>query len=223
MWKVLRLVPFSLLVLAVPAAAQTWSFGAGTGPFIFGKFMKRTQVISNGESTVTIHTALSAKTRPGLAIDLGRDFNDWLGLRLEGTWTEGPLRLKSEHGDNGVNLTAGNLRVTTFSAPLVVSLNRHGAFRFQLFGGPACAIYDINPSSGIPTTAQTFEGTRQRWGFTGGAGVQWWWSDRFAAEGRVQDIVTSSPIERSDTGGPGAVDILRPHNVHTTVGIRYRF
>lgn len=223
MWKVLRLVPFSLLAVAVPAAAQSWSFGIASGPFVYGKFIKRTQAVTNGETTVITHTALSAKTRPGLGVDLGRDFNDWLGLRVEGAWTEGPLRLKATHGDSGVNLTAGQLRVTTLAAPLVLTLNRHGAVRFQLFGGPAYAMYDINQRAGIPTSAQTFEGVRNRWGFAGGAAVDWWWSERFAAEGRIQDIVTSSPFERSDIRGPGSVDILRPHNVHTTLGIRYRF
>ena len=52
----------------------------------------------------------------------------------------------------------------------------------------------------------------------------WWWSRRFGVEGEVSDLVTSSPFRREDLGTSGkGVSILRPQNVHTTVGIRYRF
>lgn len=220
MWKVLRVLPFALLACAVPASAQNWSVGVGTGPFIFGKFLRRTQTITNGETSVTTTSTLSAATRAGLSLDVGRDFNDWLGLRVEGTWTEAPMRLKRASGDSGVNIDAGRMGVTTLAAPFVISLNRKGAIRFQLFGGPAYAMYDMKEENGV---RPVFVGTRSRWGVVGGAAVQWWLSDRFAAEGRVQDIVTSSPIERTDVSGPGGVRTLKPQNVHTTVGIRYRF
>ena len=58
-----------------------------------------------------------------------------------------------------------------------------------------------------------------------GGGVAWWMGQRFALEGEVDDIVTSSPFRRSDfsTSTFGGLKIPKTHNVHSTVGIRYRF
>jgi hypothetical protein len=53
--------------------------------------------------------------------------------------------------------------------------------------------------------------------------VAWWVSDRFAVEGNISDIVTSSPFDREDFPDVPGFDIPRPHNVHTTVGVRWRF
>jgi hypothetical protein len=223
MWKVFRLAPVALLAAALPAAAQSWSLGLGTGPFIFGKFARRTQTLTNGETTATTSSTLSAATRAGLSADIGRDFNGWLGLRVGASWTEAPMRLKSTTGDNGVNIDAGKMRITTFTAPFVVSLNRHGAFRFDLLGGPAYAMYEIRRTTDTGASAPAFEGTRGRWGFVGGAAVNWWFSDRFAAEGKIEDIVTSSPFEKTDFASTTGLRILRPQNVHTTVGLRLRF
>ena len=67
-------------------------------------------------------------------------------------------------------------------------------------------------------------GTRGRWGAVGGGGVAWWLGPRFAIEGEADDIVTASPFRRSDFAtGLGSLKIPKTHNVHTTVGIRYRF
>lgn len=224
MWKPLRPLPLAVLVLlALPAAAQSWSFGLGAGPFIFGKFLQRTQHISNGETSVTTTSTLSAATRAGFAMDIGHDVGSRWGWRAEATYVEAPLRLKPSSGGGGVNIDAGRLRVTTLVVPLVLNFNTHGAFRFDLFGGPAYAMYTLHSSSSTTASAQPFEGTRNRWGFAAGGGIDWWVTDRFAAEGRIEDTVTGSPVERSDVSSPGSVHILKPQNVHTTVGIRYRF
>lgn len=37
--------------------------------------------------------------------------------------------------DSGISFDAGHANVTTFALPLVVRLNRHGAFRFHLAAG----------------------------------------------------------------------------------------
>jgi opacity protein-like surface antigen len=222
MWKVLRLLSLLPLALAIPALAQEWNLGIATGPFVFGNFARRTQFITNGDVAVTTHSTLSAATRAGLAVDFGHEINSSYGWRLEATFTEAPQRLKGS-GGSGVNLDAGQLKVTTVALPLVVNLNRNGAFRFSLFGGPAYAMYHINDSTRIGAPARTFEGSRNSWGIAGGAGVAWWLTDRLAAEGRIEDIVTQSPFKKSDFGGSGSVQILKPQNVHTTVGIRYRF
>ena len=42
-------------------------------------------------------------------------------------------------------------------------------------------------------------------------------------EGAIADIVTTSPFDEGDTENLPGFDIPKPHNVHTTVGIRYRF
>jgi hypothetical protein len=84
-------------------------------------------------------------------------------------------------------------------------------------------MYDVTQTTSAGSSS-LFDGSRSRWGVVGGAELAWWWSDRFAVEGGVQDIVTSSPFERTDFRGiTGGVKTLRPQNVHTTVGLRYRF
>jgi hypothetical protein len=84
-------------------------------------------------------------------------------------------------------------------------------------------MYRAEAKRGAPNSG-VYEGTRNRWGVVAGGGVSWWLRDRFALTGELADIYTSSPFERSDlppfTNG---VDIPRTHNVHTSVGFRYRF
>lgn len=223
MSKAFRFTLFLATVITLPLHAQQWSFGAGIGPFVFGKFLTRSVTLTNGETTSKVRTTLSASTRAGAAVDIGRDLNSWLGVRAEATWTRAPLRLKSVSGDSGFTVNAGKLNITTIVLPLVVSFNRHGALRFQLLGGPAYAMYTIEGRTTEGASSKLFEGTRSRWGVMGGVGAQWWWSDRFAAEGRIQDIVTSSPMEKEDFGTLSGIHIERPQHVHTTFGIRYRF
>ena len=39
----------------------------------------------------------------------------------------------------------------------------------------------------------------------------------------LTDIITTSPLERGELSNTTAVDIPKPHNVHTTIGVRWRF
>lgn len=214
-------LPFMLLA-TLPAAAQSWSMGAGTGPFVFGKFAERAlKPSSEGPGTVVTKTKLTAATRPGLVVDFERSFNDRFALRLQGTFTESPLKVESENG-GGVALNAGKFDVTTLTLPLIININAHGRLRFHVKGGPAYAIYHVKETSN-PTAGQPFEGTRSRLGASFGAGVVWWWSDRFGVEGEVLDIVTSSPLRKSDFVGPGSISIPKPQNEHATVGVRWKF
>ncbi len=222
MRKSLRIAPL-LLLAALPLQAQDWSFGAGIGPFVFGRFVDRKFLAGTETGTVETHTSLSATTRPGLSADFEHGVNSWLGVRLEGTFTHAPLRVRSTTSNSGVNLDAGNIDVTTLMLPLVVHLNRRGAFRFHLMGGPAYALYRIHRRTGS-ASLPIFSGSRGRFGAAAGAGLDWWWSDRFAVEGQITDIVTTSPFQRSDLPATTTgVHIPRPENVHTTVGLRYRF
>lgn len=219
-----NLLPFlAALLLFTPATyAQNWSVGAGTGPFVFGRFVERTSTIGTEVGTTTTTTRLSAATRPGLEANVERDFGRWLGLRLGASWTYAPLRVKGS-GNSGVNIDAGHVGVTTVSLPLVVNLNR-GSFRFHLMGGPAYALYHGNARAGGGTGFPLFSGTRGRAGAMAGGGVAWWWSHRFGVEGEISDTVTSSPFLISDVSTTGkGIKILRPQNVHTIVGLRYRF
>src|SRR5207249_304625 len=137
-------------------------------------------------------------TRAGAAINVERQLNEWLAVRLEGTWTRAPLRIKSKSGDQGVTIAAGRLNVTTLVVPLVVQLNRKGALRFQVMGGPAYALYDVHRRAGSGTTLALFEGTRSRWGGAGAVGAVWWWNSRFAVEWQAQEIITASPFRVAD-------------------------
>jgi opacity protein-like surface antigen len=214
----MRIFSLTLLFAATPLAAQNWSAGVATGPFVFGKFTERTSRIGTETSTATTTTRLTAAPRPGIVVDLERSFTDHWAVRLEGTFTESKLRLRNKSGE-GVSLDAGKLDVTTWVVPIVFNFNRHGAFRVHIFGGPAYATYKIRNSG-----TQGFTGSRSRTGGAAGAGVQWWMSDDFAVEGNIQDIVTDSPFERSDFPvSTTGLKISDPHNVHTTIGVRYRF
>ena len=212
----------ALLLIATATEAQNWSAGIGTGPFVFGRFVEKTNTIGTEEGTTTTTTRLSAATRPGLAADVERDFGRWLGVRVGAAWTYAPLRIKGS-GGSGVTIDAGHIGVTTIVVPLVINLNR-GSFRFHLLGGPAYALYHGNGRGSGGTGFPLFSGTRGRAGAMAGGGAAWWWSSRFGVEGEISDTVTSSPFRLQDvaTSGKG-VSILRPQNVHTTVGIRFRF
>ncbi|HJW95003.1 MAG TPA: outer membrane beta-barrel protein [Thermoanaerobaculia bacterium] len=217
------LFALSLLFAAAPLAAQNaqnWSVGVSTGPFVFGKFVERTTAIGTETGTSRTTTQLTANTRPGLSADIERSFSDRWAARLEGTFTDAKLTVKNKNG-SGVSLDAGKMNVTTWAVPIVFNFNRHGAFRVHIFGGPAYVDYDVHNRSGSNVG---FSGSRGRFGGVAGAGLQWWFTDDFAAEGNVQDIVTASPFERSDfPAGTTGLTIAKPHNVHTTVGLRYRF
>ena len=222
MWKSLRFAPL-LLLLPATLFAQSESFGLGAGPFIFGHFVERTNRIGNETDSSIVRSTLSAATRVGVTADFEHDLNSWLAVRLQGTFTHAPLKVKTRSGNTGVQLNAGTMNVTTVALPFVVRLNRRGSFRFHLMAGPAWAMYDAKPAAGVHSSG-VFEGTRDRWGVEAGGGVSWWLSDRVAVSGEIADIYTSSPFERSDLPAlTTGVDIPRTHNIHTTAGIRYRF
>ena len=80
-------------------------------------------------------------------------------------------------------------------------------------------------SDGMDVTivAHVFPTLIKSWGVSVGGGVGWWLSDRFAIEGEITDVATKSPFESEDFPAAQRVQIERPHNIHTTAGIRYRF
>ena len=202
--------------------AQDWSFGAGAGAFVFGTFVKRTLHTQTELGTGTQTTKLSAQTRAGLSADIERSFAGRWAVRLEGTFTHAPLAVKASGGANTLN--AGTMNVATAMLPIVFRINPNGTFRFHIMGGPAYAEYHVSPSSAA-SNLRPFSGNRGRFGFAAGGGVDWQLTHQFAIEGQITDISTSSPFERSDfpTTSIVTIDIPRTQNVHTTVGIRYRF
>ena len=211
-----------LLLLAVThtAAAQDWSIGVHTGPFVFGDFVERTLRLGTEQGSERSTDILSAATRAGAAFDIEHSFSDrWAG-RLEFTGNRSPLSVKGTAGEDGFEINAGDLDVGTLMLPIVFRINRGGALRFHLMGGPAYAAYRIRTgTSAFPV----FEGTRTQWGAAVGGGVAWHWSERVAVEGNFTDIVTSSPFRESDYPTGQGLDIPKTHNVHTTIGLRFRF
>ena len=207
---------------ALPATAQNWSLGVRTGAFVFGDFIERRVQPAGGDPSAEPSTlTLSAETAPGLVVDLERRLADRWAVRLEGTFTRSPLAVRDESGEEG-DIRSGDLDVTTFALPLVFNINTGGAFRFHLKAGPAYAIYKFEgPES--PTGINFSGTTRSEYGLMAGAGVTWHVSDRFGVEGSISDTSTSSPFDRDDFAAVPGLKIPRPHNVHTTVGIRYRF
>ena len=211
------------LLLSPQALGDAWSLGVHTGPFVFGDFVERTLRLGTGEGPADISTlTLSAGTRAGLAVDLERSFSDRFGARLEASFTRSSLSVKTSLNE-GVDIEAGDLDVTTVMLPLIWRINPRGTFRFHVMGGPAYAMYEIERRAPAPGGLPLFEGTRNEWGIAGGGGVGWWFSDSFAVEGQLVDIITSSPFERDDFPANATIEIQRPHNVHTTVGVRWRF
>lgn len=211
------------LASTLPLAAQTWSLGVGTGPFVFGDFVERTTRVGTGDGPSGEQTIiLTAGTRVGLSVDLERRLTHRWAIRAEGTFTRAPLRSEQEGEGGGSELDAGHLDVATFMVPLVFRINRGGSFRFHLMAGPAYALYRGDAPEG-PNARPVFDGTQARLGVAVGGGVGWWLSDRFAIEGNITDITTSSPFDEEDFPAIARVDIKRPHNVHTTVGLRWTF
>ncbi|HKO00506.1 MAG TPA: hypothetical protein VJ032_02365 [Thermoanaerobaculia bacterium] len=208
------------LLLSSPLAAQSWSIGAGTGPFIFGDFYHRTGRFLTETGSADARITLSAATRAGATVDVEHDLTGPFAVRAQATFTHAPLSLKTGNG-NGISLQTATLDATTFALPLICRINRNGAFRFHLAAGPAYAIYDIQPK---PGASGALTGSRGRWGFIGGGGVTWWLGRRFGVSGELADIVTSSPFKRSEFPSTTRnLELPKPHNVHTTAGVRYRF
>ncbi|HYI07429.1 MAG TPA: outer membrane beta-barrel protein [Thermoanaerobaculia bacterium] len=209
----------ALMLAGAPSlTAQDWSFGAATGPFVFGDFVERSLRVGNGGGSEDAgKLVLSAETSAGVALDIERRFSDRWAIRLEGTFTRAPLSVEQEDG-GGVTIDAGDLDVSTWMLPVVFRINPRGTFRFHLLAGPALAFYRAE-GGGEPV----FDETQSEWGAAFGGGVGWWISDRFAIEGNLTDTITSSPFSREDFPDVPGIDIPRPHNVHTTVGVRWKF
>lgn len=215
-------IPFLLLAFALPAAAQNWSIGVRSGAFVFGDFVERRLRPASGDTgEEPVTYTLSAETRPGLAVDLERQLGERWAFRLEGTFTTSPLTFE-DSSENGTDIRSGDIDVTTFTVPIVFRINPNGAFRFHLMAGPAYAMYKFEPPDRI-TPITVAERTRNEWGAMAGGGITWHVSERFGIEGSISDIVTTSPFDEGDTENLPGFDIPKPHNIHTTVGIRYRF
>lgn len=211
-----------LLATAFPLLAQSWSAGIHSGPFVFGDFVERkVRPTVGGAPGEPVTMSLSAATRAGLAIDLERSFAERWAVRLEGTFTHAPLQIQEE-GDDALTFSTGEIDVATFMLPVVFRINPRGALRFHLMGGPALAIYEFHPEAHAGSIGVVSR-TESRWGAAFGGGASWWIRDRFAVEGNLTDIVTSSPFERSDFPDVPGYTIPKPHNVHTTAGVRWRF
>lgn len=219
------LVVFIALSAILPSAAsaQSWSASVSTGPFIFGSFAERSATITSGSGSTTTRSRLSAATRVGGAADIERELSRRLGIRLDAAWTRAQLSVKSTSGASGVAFDAGHISVTSFALPLVFHVNRAGAFRFHLMGGPAYAIYEVSRRA-VASPVPLFEGTRARFGVSAGFGAGWWVSDRLGVEWQAADTITESPLQPEEVAANGrGVKLMKPHNGHTTIGIRYRF
>lgn len=214
-------IAVALLAITLPLSAQKWSVGVHSGAFVFGDFVERKLIIITVLPAEPTTLTLSAETSAGLAVDIQRDFSERWGVRLEGTFTDAHLQLKEE-GDEAFTFDAGKLDVVTLMLPLVFRINPKGAFRFHIMGGPAYAMYEFDPpahSGSIPVASRT----KNEWGAAFGGGVGWWISDRFAVEGTITDIVTTSPFDRDEFEDVPGYTIPKPHNVHTTLGVRWKF
>lgn len=221
MMKILAVLLLAL-ASALPLAAQDWSVGVGAGPFVFGDFVERTVRIGNGEDpSGQTKLVLTAGTRAGLIVDLERRLTDRWAIRAEGSFSRAPLRLDQEGGGDGTELNQGDVDVATFMLPVVFQINPKGTFRFHVMGGPAMAVYRGHTID--RRTEALFEEAQTEYGFAYGGGVAWWMNDRFAIEGNLNDITTGSPFDRDDFASTSRVTINRTHNVHTTVGLRWRF
>ena len=213
-----------IALIASAAHADSWSIGGGVGPFIFGHFVERSVTLHNETGSVTTRTRLSAETRAGVEADIERDISRRFAVRLEGTWVQARLRIKSASGDQGTSIDAGHLNLTTIVVPLVFRINPNGALRFHVLAGPAYAFYNLHRRGTEGSTLSFFNGTRAQWGGAGAVGVGWWWSHNFGVEWQAQEIVTSSPFRTADFGAAAqGIHIPKPRNGHTTIGIRYRF
>ncbi len=214
----------ALLLASTSLNAQHWSIGAGTGAFVFGDFVERVvRGPANEIDPPSVHTlTLSAATRAGAAFDIEHSFAGRWAVRLEAAFTRAPLSVEDD-SDNSFSIEAGDLDVTTFMLPIVFRINRGGALRFHLLGGPAYAIYRPHGRSNADNSIRVFRDARSQWGAAAGAGAAWQMSNRFAVELEITDIVTSSPFRRDDFPDVPALKIKKPHNGHTKLGVRYRF
>jgi hypothetical protein len=203
--------------------AQDWSIRVASGPFLFGDFVERTLQIETETGSEDQTTTLSAATRAGLAVDIEKGFSDRFAVRLEATFARAPLSIGGEDDDDGVEIDAGELDAFTLALPLVFRINPRGTFRFHLLAGPAYAAYRIEQEGIQGPGIRVFQGTRNEWGLAAGGGASWNWSQRFAVEAQIVDVATASPFRDTELATIGRTTFPRPHNIHTSLGIRVHF
>lgn len=209
-----------LTLFALPLTGQDWSIGAGTGPFVFGDFVeRRVRPVNTEGPEAPMELALSAGTRAGLSVDVEHAFAGRWAVRIEGTFTRAPLAIKDDRDE--LELDAGEIDVATLMVPIVFRINPRGAIRFHVMAGPAYAMYKTSTaatSGGISPSDRT----SNEWGIAFGGGAAWWLSDRFAFEGSLSDTITTSPFSEMDDDETPGITVKKPHNVHTTIGVRWR-
>lgn len=217
------------LVVSADAWASDWTIGAATGPFVFGHFAERSVTIGSGETRRRIRYALSAETRPGVKLGLQRDFNDRVSMRLEGSFVNAPLAIKTGSDSDRPASETGSLqiarmRVTSVALPLVVRINRRGALRPFLGGGPTFVMYETERRS-QSALLPLFAGKRSQAGLDLIVGIEWSISRSFSLEGDLRDSITRSPFRKEDLQTSPALSRGLPsvHNLHSTIGLRYRF
>lgn len=218
---------FFLLVASAsaPLLAQEWGVGFSSGPFIFGDFAERTSRITDSTgNTVEVTSSLSADTSAGAMLHVERFFNDRFSARADATFTRAPLAVSTERdNEDPVALTVGDMDVTTLALTGALRFNRGGRIRPFVFAGPAYVMYDFQrdrDSGAIPI----FSGGRNEFAIVGGLGAEWWLSDRLALRAEASDTYSEAPLEKSDFGAAGErIEIKRPHHLHTTIGMTYRF
>jgi opacity protein-like surface antigen len=213
----------------VPCQAQDWTLGVASGPFVFGDFAEHTSTLLVGNETIDVRTTISAATRAGLLVDVERTINDQFSVRLEVGGTRSPISAKSSSDNDdpdsgGVSIEVGDMDILTLALPLTWRFNRGGRLRPYVMAGPAWAAYKMK-SDDEAGVEPLYEGTRTELGVLAGVGLEWWWTNRLGVRGELTDTYTESPLRESDFRGvtPDNLDIERLHNVHTTVGLRYRF
>ena len=90
-------------------------------------------------------------------------------------------------------------------------------------GGPAYAMYEFEPPAALgpdsdrePTEERMGRGRSEAASAGGSATAS-------PIEGTISDIVTTSPFDRDEFEDVPGYTIPKPHNVHTTVGVRWKF
>lgn len=218
---------FLPFLLPLSAYGDDWVVSVGTGPFVFGSFAEHRERISVGGVSENLRHSVSAATRAGALVEVEYRMTGRLSLRTEATFTRSPLSIKTMADDDdpdseGVTLDIGDLDVTTIALAVAYHFNVADNLLAYVAGGPAYAIYDLDPQ---PEADALFEGSRGRFGGLAAVGMEWWFNPNWRLRAEVADIITESPLERSDFGAPPppTLEIDSPHNVHTSFGVGFRF
>ena len=216
----------ALFLAPAPARGQgSWTLAGGSGAFVFGDFVEIHTTIENELDRLKVEETLSASTRAGLQVQIGRWLDERWSIRADGTFVRAPFTVQTaSNEESGVALEAGEIDVVTVALAAAFRFNRGGRLRPYLFAGPAWTSYTIDRTeeTGAPPV---FTGSRSELGGVAGAGLEWWWSDRFAVRGEISDTLTPSPFEREDFPAVNEheLEISDVHHIHTVVGALYRF